>query len=132
MGNNGTWVDHMFIQMTAWYMELDFLILTTSSLPDNPFIIISGNINNNLELQSGPPLILGNYTNVHYQSLLPVHSTLNERKKQESSNPVLTKEKKEEDDFIYLHKGQKILFKIIDNGKFECPYCEKLFTSIIK
>ena len=65
MAHNGTWVDHMFVQMTAWYMELDLLILTTSSLPDNHFILISGNINNSSEIMIGPPLILGNFTNVH-------------------------------------------------------------------
>ena len=30
MAQDGTWVDHIFIQMVAWYMELDLLILTTS------------------------------------------------------------------------------------------------------
>ena len=27
MAKDGTWVDHIFIQMTAWYMALDILIL---------------------------------------------------------------------------------------------------------
>ena len=45
---------------------------------------------------------------------------------------MLTKEKKEEDDFIYLHKGQQILFRIMDNGTFECPYCKKVFIRIVK
>ena len=70
MAQDGTWVDHIFIQMVAWYMELDLLILTTSSQPENPFIFISGNINNIPAPDSIPPLLLGNYTNVHYQSLL--------------------------------------------------------------
>ena len=60
MAEDGTWVDHMFVQMTSWYMELDILILTTSSLPENPFISISGNINKNLGVTNGPPLLLGN------------------------------------------------------------------------
>ena len=46
MAQDGTWVDHIFLQMVAWYMELDLLILTTSSQPENPLIFISGNINN--------------------------------------------------------------------------------------
>ena len=66
MAKDGTWVDHIFIQVTAWYMALDILILTTSSQPPKPFIIIEGKGN-----ATDPPLILGNYTNVHYQSLLP-------------------------------------------------------------
>ena len=63
MGKMGTWVDHIFIQMTAWFMNLDILILTTSSQPKNPFIHISGQIKNTHENISGPPLILGNFTN---------------------------------------------------------------------
>ena len=46
MGKNGTWVDHIFIQMTAWFMTLDILILTSSSQPENPFIHLSGNTAN--------------------------------------------------------------------------------------
>ena len=46
MGRDGTWVDSVFIQVTAWYIGLDIRLLTTSSKPDNPFIVISGNINN--------------------------------------------------------------------------------------
>ena len=42
MAKDGNWVDHIFIQMTAWYMTLDILLLTTSSQPPNPFIIING------------------------------------------------------------------------------------------
>jgi hypothetical protein len=71
MGQNGIWVDYIFVQVCAWYMELDMLILTTSSILTNPFVFISGNFHNTPALISGPPLLLGNYTNIHYQSLLP-------------------------------------------------------------
>ena len=57
--------------MTAWYKTLDILISTTSSKPDNAFIVISGHTNITHASDSDPPLLLGNYTNVHYQSLLP-------------------------------------------------------------
>ena len=70
MAEDGTWVDHMFVQMTAWYMELDILILTTSSLQNAPFLIISGQIENTGGNSNGPSILLGNYTNIHYQSLL--------------------------------------------------------------
>ena len=60
MGKDGTWVDHIFIQMTAWYMTLDILILTTSSKPENPFIVISGHTNITHASDSDPPLLLGN------------------------------------------------------------------------
>ena len=71
MRTEGVWVDHIFVQMAAWYLELDIKILTTSSKPPNPYIIISGNVNKVENFVSGPPLLIGNYTNVHYQSLLP-------------------------------------------------------------
>ena len=60
MTKDGTWVDHIFVQMIAWYMELTLLILTTSIQPENPFIFISGNINNIPAHASIPPLLLGN------------------------------------------------------------------------
>ena len=74
MAEEGIWVDHLFVQMTAWYFELDIKILTTSSQPPNPYIVISGNVNQIPNFVSGPPLLVGNYTNVHYQSLLPITS----------------------------------------------------------
>ena len=45
MGQDGTWVDSVFVQVTAWYMGLDIKILTTSSKPENPYIIVTGDIN---------------------------------------------------------------------------------------
>ena len=60
----------MFVQMAAWFMELDILILTTSSKPDAPFIFICGDIDKTEGQKNGPTILLGNYTNVHYQSLL--------------------------------------------------------------
>ena len=70
MERDGTWVDSVFIQITAWFIGLDIQILTTSSKPDNPFIFISGNIDNTSMKSDGPPILVGNYTNVHYQSLI--------------------------------------------------------------
>ena len=32
MAQDGTWLDHIFIQMIAWYMDLDIHIITTSSM----------------------------------------------------------------------------------------------------
>ena len=74
MSREGTWVDSHFVQFTAFYIELDIYIITPSSKPGNPFIKIQGNISN-MEIPSpGPKLFLGNYTNVHYQSLLPIEN----------------------------------------------------------
>ena len=101
----GTWVDSAFIQVTAWYIGLDIQILTTSSKPDNPFIIISGNINNPLEKSGGPPILIGNYTNVHYQSLLPTRNNLEPKE----NKPFQKKEQESvvaQDNFIYSYKGE--------------------------
>ena len=99
MGNNGTWVDHIFIQMTAWLMTLDIMILTTSSQPESPFIHISGNFRTIPANIPGPPLLLGNYTNVHYQSLLENHKEMpklrnkkKEPKHEKENNETQTKE----------------------------------------
>ena len=73
MSKDGTWVDHLFVQVTAWYMELDIMILTTSSLPKSPFVFISGDVHNNKASTNGPPILLGNYTNINYHSLVEDH-----------------------------------------------------------
>jgi hypothetical protein len=94
MAEDGTWVDHMFVQMIAWYIKLDIFILTTSSLPGNPFISISGNINKTPGVSNRPPLLLGNYTNVHYQSLLPIDGPLHQEEQQQQNNVIEIQEEK--------------------------------------
>jgi hypothetical protein len=83
-------------------MELDILILTTSSLPEHPFIFISGNLNNLPAFASGPSLILGNYTNVHYQSLLPEYRGKNIEKAQNTKEKIVINAEQNNDDFIYV------------------------------
>ena len=53
----------MFVQVTAWFLGLDIKILTTSATQKTPFIVLYGDINNVDKLSSGPPLLIGNYTN---------------------------------------------------------------------
>ena len=67
MAKEGIWVNHLFVQVTAWYLNLDIQILTTSATPTCPFIYIYGDINKPDEPARGPPVLIGNYTNVHYQ-----------------------------------------------------------------
>ena len=95
----GSWVDSVFVQATAWFMGLDIFILTTSATPAKPFIHISGNMNSSSDPSPGPPLVLGNYTNVHYQSLLPVNglSTINIH--------AYAEQNQEEQEEIWLHQG---------------------------
>ena len=132
MAKDGTWVDHLFIQVTAWYMELDIMILTTSSLPESPFICISGNIHNIQEIMRGPPILLGNYTNIHYQSLIP-HQMAPKPGLNQTSTSTEHNEKQEEiktNEFVYIQNGEKISFKTFEE-KFECPFCKAMFARIV-
>ena len=133
MGKNGTWVDHIFVQMTAWLMNLDIMILTTSSKPENPFIHLIGNTENGPGNTSSPPLILGNYTNVHYQSLIPNHhpgaGTLKTKKSQDTVMQTFPDEENKEE-FIFIQDGKTIIFKRLHLGRFECPFCNQEQFSI--
>ena len=136
MEQEGTWVDAQFVRVTAWFMGLDILILTTSSKQENPFIHIKGNINNPEASSHGPPLLLGNYTNCHYQSLLPLNQNLNAQQTQLSKLVINTKGIKENenknnpDDFIYMNNGEQVTFHNLESGKFQCPFCGESFLQI--
>ena len=54
MGKEGTWVDSVFVQVTAWFIGLDIKILTTSSTPSHPFVMVNGDINDPSTASSGP------------------------------------------------------------------------------
>ena len=127
--------------MAAWYMTLDILILTTSSKPENPFIVISGHTNTTHASDSDPPLLLGNYTNVHYQSLLPGQIVSLQEKKNESyslkqsiskTNPKEPENAQEgnRDDFIFRQGKLEITFKSLDMSKWQCPFCKQVITKL--
>ena len=56
MGLEGTWVDSIFVQVAAWYIGLDIKILVTSAKAENPFILVTGSIDNINESTDGPQL----------------------------------------------------------------------------
>ena len=68
MKQNGHWCDHAFLQLAANYLERNLVILPI--YPDDGYngtdriIIESSN-------PTGEPLYFLNYTNVHFQSILP-------------------------------------------------------------
>ena len=127
---NETWVDSVFIQITAWLIGLDIQILTTSSKPDNPYIFISANIDNPAKKSSGPPMLVGNYTNVHYQSLIPINNEFNIK----GYDLCQEKDKKFEilqESFIYSYEGVQITFPKLHDEKFHCPFCKKNFSRIM-
>ena len=139
MAQDGTWVDHIFIQMTAWYMKLDILILTSSSQPEHPFIFISGNATDAQGTSSNPPLLIGNYTNIHYQSLLQdqrltsvtkVHESENEKKLRANRSDQIKSLGIKSDKFIFKQGKLEITFKSLDIQKWECPFCRLVFARI--
>ena len=67
------WVDYTFIQSTAWLLQHDIIIVTTSGTENNPYMTISGNLLNQDVPCSGTPIIIGCKSNAHYQSLLPMN-----------------------------------------------------------
>ena len=72
MVTDKTWVDYWFIQATAWFLQLDMWIITTSSTSNSPYIEISGNLEEGGLSVNRAILILGTKSNSHYQSLLPI------------------------------------------------------------
>jgi hypothetical protein len=100
--------------------------LTTSSKPKNPYIIVTGDINISTASSEGPPLLLGNYTNVHYQSLLPLSLSYESRKRPTEQNT----DKDSKDDFIYLHRGESLTFPVQNDEKIQCPFCNNSFSRI--
>ena len=100
-------MDYIFIQVTALYLIRDIIIVTTSSTINNPFILISGDRSEEVKT-SGPAIILGMKTNIHFQSLLSVGQELPLRGPSTPNNPIsltlehlgLTKQ--------YLNKNKKI------------------------
>jgi hypothetical protein len=134
MGQDGAWVDSVSVQVTAWYMGLDILILTTSSKPEHPFISVTGNIDNTSVSSTGPPLLLGNYTNVHYQSLVPLYKNMNMQYQPKRRTLGVEKENNENsktDDFIYMHNGEQIIFHSLDTEKLQCPFCSESFQRLV-
>ena len=92
-----------------------------------------GNLNNPKESSMGPQLLLGNYTNVHYQSLIPLsNSKNNTQRKTRSSEREMKKENySKQDDYVYVHEGEQITFLTLENEKLKCPLCKEAFQKIV-
>ena len=69
-----TWVDSWFVQATAWYLQLDIWIITTSNTDSSPYIEVNGNLADANQPSGGPIITIGTKSNVHYQSLLPIEA----------------------------------------------------------
>ena len=86
MLRNYEWVDYIFIQSTAWYLNHDIIIVTTASREDHPYITISGNIDDESIPCQGVALTIGSKLNCHYQSLLPLDIRVTENEIQPRFN----------------------------------------------
>ena len=65
-------MDYIFIQATAWYLQLDIWIVDTGCTEKDPYIRISGNLDDERIPCSGPIITIGSKSNSHYQSLLQI------------------------------------------------------------
>ena len=94
MTQDKVWADYIFIQVTAWFLKHDIMIITTSNTEENPVMIISGNINDESTPCPNATLTIGSKSNIHYQSLLPIEafhlsssSNLNQRLPEDQEQP---------------------------------------------
>ena len=148
MTEDQMWVDYMFIQVTAWFLKLDMWIIDTSCTEANPYIKISGNLENENIVCNGPVITLGSKSNCHFQSLLPVemfHMKLNSHqvqdrmddKNQKPSQDIIvtgnmqrnTKPvNSEESQTMFILQSDKttLKFKWKNEGLIECALCKKL------
>ena len=69
-----TWVDYWFVQATAWYLQLDIWIVSTTNTDGSPYIDINGNLADGNMPSGGPIITIGTKSNIHYQSLLPIEA----------------------------------------------------------
>ena len=69
MLKTGEWADMTFIHCTAWFLNMDLVIVSDACNQRNKFFKVDGFFNeDNLERLQ---LCLGYITNTHYQSILP-------------------------------------------------------------
>ena len=85
MIRNYEWVDYIFVQSTAWYLNHDIIIPTTTSTEEHPYITISGNLSNENIGCQGTELTIGSKSGVHYQSLLPSEINVSKQGRKSSS-----------------------------------------------
>ena len=79
MVQDETWVDYMFIQATCWYLTKDMMIVDTGCTVENPWMLISGNLDDDNE-RCEEMLLIGSKSNSHFQSLLLADNDDNRQK----------------------------------------------------
>ena len=121
-----TWADHVFIQSSAWCLQMDIVI--HQNLKSKPVETISGYIDNEKLLCSGPKLHLGYLIDKHFQSLLPKTSKESSNgNKDQISRPRKSTAKtdnKGNSDQKDKDSDRNIISK--------CPVCKKTFKVILR
>ena len=115
---NYEWVDSIFIQATAWYLEHDIKIVSTSSTKSKPFILVSGKLLSESLPSNKSDIVLGSNSNVHYQSLLPTDTSLVTNEKMKC--------------FTYSVNGREFNFAFKESKIVKCAFCLKEFKNILR
>ena len=113
------WVDSTFIQATAWYLQHDIRIVSTSSTKLNPFLVVSGNMQNEDVTSSKFDILLGSKSNVHFQSLLPTKEIF-----------LMTEDALSS--FTYEDNGKDLNFTFKGRKVVKCGKCQKEFKNILR
>ena len=71
---NGTektkvWAEGPVVQVTAWLLHRDILVISEGSKESNPYLSIPGD-----KEHLFPPIVLGNVAGCHYQSYIPLEN----------------------------------------------------------
>ena len=151
MTQDKVWADYIFIQVTAWFLKHDIMIITTSNTEENPVMIISGNINDESTPCPNATLTIGSKSNIHYQSLLPIEafhlsssSNLNQRLPEDQEQPGssvahnvdklnLDATFEQEKKFFHFNtETNKFTFLITSDGLMHCYNCQKPFKLIVQ
>ena len=127
---NPSWTDHWFVQAAAWFLKLDIdIVRIEPRLSDEPNHIkrVYGMLNSsdgeaNLRRKEIGPLFIGQKTDIHYQSLLPMNYVQEEKSIDkegiEYDNKYNVKDVEEpENDPVNITK---------------CPNCEESFIQILR
>ena len=158
MTQDKVWADYIFVQATAWFLNHDIMIITTSNTEENPIITISGNIEDENTPCPGATLTIGSKSNSHYQSLLPIEAfhladIPDSSHKQQEVLPKTSSEdfhqpgasvtpldkfkrvinlEEESKLFKYRNEGIEKIFLITSDGLLKCCHCQKPFKLIVQ
>ena len=88
MSRNGEWVDQIFVQSTAWYLNHDILVMTPTNTKQDPYFKISGNLYEESIPCPGYALTLGCKTDSHYQSFLPENGRLENARSKKNDRAI--------------------------------------------